>query len=440
MKNLFKLTMISVLCCQTSMSQARSPASGMQKEQQSIAGGVGVTFIDGKPFYLINLMPELSFGKLGVGLDLNIRVGQDGKIRTEDFDEAYDYLRIIRYIRWGLKKDPVYFRIGTLDYARIGHGFILYMYRNSASYDLRRVGLEFDLDFEKFGFETVYGDVAGGSVLGTRGYVRPLKYTTLANAPILGNLEAGVTYAADFNLNANKTWGDATGTVQKAQDGGALSIFGVDIGLPIISLSILNSTLYADYAKIVNYGSGFATGIDLNFSGLGLVTLGGKLERRFLRDQFLPAYFGPLYERERYIPLDTTFISKAQVLKKAVAQSGYYGEVFINALGIIRIIGGYQSFDDLPNSGILHFELETGNTVPGVLLRGGYDKKNIGQVFTVDNNSVLYAQIGYKPLPYLIVSTLYEWTFTEEKDQSGRVVGYKTQRRIEPKIGFAFSF
>ncbi|MBI3579984.1 MAG: hypothetical protein HY089_11315, partial [Ignavibacteriales bacterium] len=87
---------------------------------------VGLTVVDGKPYYLFNLTPELSFGNLGIGLDLNIRVGEDGKIRKEDFNEVYDYLRILRYVRWGHKKDPLYARAGALDYARLGHGSIMY--------------------------------------------------------------------------------------------------------------------------------------------------------------------------------------------------------------------------------------------------------------------------------------------------------------------------
>ncbi len=65
-------------------------------------------------------------------------------MRSEDFKDAYSYLRLIRYVRYGNKNEPFYARLGTLDYSRIGHGYIVDMYRNSASYDLRKVGVEFD--------------------------------------------------------------------------------------------------------------------------------------------------------------------------------------------------------------------------------------------------------------------------------------------------------
>ncbi len=412
------------------------------KQQQMMSGGVGMTIIDGKPYYLFNLAPELTFGKFGVGLNLNIRVAEDGHIRAEDFDEAYDYLRIIRYIRWGSKREPLYVRVGTLDHSRIGHGFILYMYRNAASYDQRKLGAEFDMDFERYGFESVYSDIGGRGVFGGRGYLKPLKYTTLADVPVIGEMETGVTIASDLHHDANKTWGDTSGTRAGAVDNGSLTIVGVDVGLPILSLSSLQSTLYTDVAHIIGYGTGLATGIDLNFSGLGIVTIGMRYERRFLSDQFIPSYFNALYERERFVPVDSTrFLGKAQLLAHSkVPGPGYYGEVAINVLGTFAIVGGYQDFDDLPNSGTFHASLESGSALPGIVLSAGYDRKNIGQVFRLDENSLLYAQVGYKPMPFMIVSMLYEWTFVEEKNSTGQIIGYKTQRRIEPKVGFVFYF
>ncbi|HWP81485.1 MAG TPA: hypothetical protein VNN76_02415 [Bacteroidota bacterium] len=422
-------------------AQAPTPPSPMQKQKQTIGGGLGVTRVDTSTYLLFNIAPELAFGKLGIGLDINLRYDlENQKLRTEDWDEGYDFLRIIRYVRWGLKRDPLYIRVGVLDYSRLGHGFIVYNYRNSASYDLRRIGFEFDMDFDRFGFETVYSDVAGAGLLGARGYVKPLKFTKLASVPIIGGFELGATYAADLHENANKTWGDGLGRVRLAKDGGALSIMGFDAGLPLLSLSAIQSTLYLDYAKIVDFGNGVAAGIDLNLSGLGILSLGAKYERRWTGDQFIPAYFNALYERERYTPRDTLFISKAQELRLAKASEGYYGELTIGILGRFNIVGGYYSPVGVKNQGVLHLEFDPGDVIPGILLNAGYDKRNIGKLFKLDNNSLAYVQVGYKPYPFMVVSTVYQWTFTEEKNAQGQVVGYKTQRRIEPKVGFIFNF
>ena len=447
MRRLINIVIVTALgvCLLASLAVAQGVPRPPKKDQQSIGGGMGVTFIDGKPYYLLNLAPEFAFGKFGIGFDLNLRVGkEDGvvRIRKEDFNDTYDYLRIIRYIRYGLKDDPVYARIGALDYSRLGHGSIMYYYRNSASYDDRRIGFEFDLDLEKFGFESMYSDIGHAGILGVRPYVRPLKFTRLADIPVIGGFEIGATYASDMSPDANKTWGDPLGTVAAAKDGGSLSIWGFDIGFPLLRLSMIKSTLYADYAKIVDFGSGTTAGIDLNFSGMGLVTIGARYERRWAGDQFVPSYFDALYERQRYTPLGATnFTSKAEMLKSVTKSEGYYGELVMGIAGTFNILGGYYSPVGVKNQGIMHLELDAGDVIPVLLLSGGYDKTNVGRVFKVDENSIFYVQVGYKPMPWLIVSTLYQWTFAPEKDPvTGDVIGYKTQKRIEPKIGFVFNF
>lgn len=414
----------------------------MMTGQQSVMGGLGVTVIDGKPYYLLNIMPDLSFGKWGIGLDVNLRIGQDGKIRHEDFKDAYGYLRMLRYVRYGQKNEPVYAKVGAIDFARLGHGSILYLYRNTASYDLRKVGVEFDLDFQKGGLESMYSDVAGAGVLGLRGFVRPLQFSQAASIPILGNLEVGATFASDFNSNANRTWGDAAGTTRNAEGGGVLSIVGLDLGLPLLSHEYIRSTLYADYSKILSYGSGAAVGLDLRLRGLGIMTFDAKYERRFVGNQYLPTYFDAFYERDRYQVIDTSrFISKAQTLKSTQSFEGYFGEILVSILGTFNIIGGYHAPVGVKNAGTLHLELDAGTALPGILVSGGYDKKNVGSIFKLDNNSLLYAQVGYKPAPYLVVSMLYQWTFTEIRDEkSGEVVGFQPQKRIEPRVGFIARF
>jgi hypothetical protein len=288
----------------------------------------------------------------------------------------------------------------------------------------------------------MYSDVAGGGVLGLRGFVRPLQFGQGASIPILGNLELGGTFASDFNSDANRTWGDAVGTIKNAEGGGVLSIVGLDLGLPLLTHEYIGSTLYADYSKILSYGSGAAVGLDLRLRGLGIVTLDAKYERRFVGDHYLPSYFDPFYERERYQVIDTNhFASKAQLLKSTEAFEGYFGEVLVSILGTFNILGGYQSPVGSKNAGTLHLELEAGDALPGILLSGGYDKKHIGAIFKLDNNSLIHAQVGYKPAPNLIVSVLYQWTFTEVRDEiSGEVVGFQPQKRIEPRVGFIARF
>lgn len=422
-----------------------------------VSGGMGVTWIDGQPYYLINLMPELAFGNWGVGLDLNLHISsKDQKIRKEDFDETYDYLRIIRYIRYGHKGDELYARIGSLDYARLGHGSILYNYKNSPSIDNRRIGAALDIDYDKWGFESVYGDIAAAGVIGARGYIRPLRFTAGKMIPVINSLELGATFASDVRGDAGDTtfnWGTpyvGSGPVFLGkQNSGSLSIIGFDLGLPLLRFPWINMTAYYDYSKILNYGSGMAVGLLTDFSAMGLVNIYTKFERRFAQtDQYIPSYFDAFYELDRYsLALDTNnvvtgFNSKALRLAHIKSPGpGYFGSLVVDVLGTIQAEGSYERLDLDPNSGILHLGMNTGDKIPVISLSAGYDKKYITSnkdVFTLDNRSILYAEVGYKPYPFMIVSTVYTWTFAPQKDAGGNVIGYAPQKRITPKVSFVF--
>lgn len=419
----------------------------LRPNQGFLGGGFGMTWIDDQPHYTFHLFPEFAFANFGVGLDLNLEFDESGKLRNENFNEFSDYLSIIRYVRYGQKNDPFYIRLGALDYATIGHGTIMYLYNNRPSYDSRKNGLEFDIDFNTFGFESVYGSFGEAGVAGLRGYVRPLLMTELADVPIIGNLEVGVSYVTDFNKYAGVSSGainDQTGKFEANEDDGSIGIVGIDIGLPIIRSGIFGFDLYYDYNKILEYGDGTALGGIISLNGLGLVDVRAKLERRFNGDNYIPSYFNSFYELERFQYDQSSGVveSKIQLLKNIDnVGDGYYGELLVRLLGTFDIIGSYQRLDDHPESGIFHASTEIAPDGIPYVARAGYDKINIkdeSDLFTLDDRSFLYAELGYKPWPYILVSMVYNWTFTPLRDSKDNIVDYKPQKKIEPRVSFVY--
>ncbi|MCB0750500.1 MAG: hypothetical protein KDC52_03395 [Ignavibacteriae bacterium] len=412
-------------------------------------GGFGMTWIDDKPHYSFHLFPEVAFANIGIGLDLNLEFDASGKLRSENFNEFSDYLSIIRYVRYGLKNDPFYARLGALDYATLGHGSIMYMYNNRPSFDARKIGLELDIDFTTFGFETVYGSFGESGVAGLRGYIRPLLLTTLADVPVIGNLELGASFVSDFNEYAGVTSGEIdpqTNKFNATNDEGSVSVIGFDIGLPIIRSGIFGFDLYFDYAQIIDYGSGTALGGIFNFSGMGLVEARAKLERRFNGDDYIPSYFNSFYEIERFqvIPESDAVTSKIQILQNGInVGNGYYGELLISFINSFYVFGSYQRLDDDPKSGILNLRADISPEGGSYVARAGYDKINIQDekdLFTLDNRSYLFTEVGYKPSPYILVSIVYNWTFKPIRDINDNIIEYKPQKRIEPRISFIYPF
>ncbi|RQW04543.1 hypothetical protein EH223_07145 [candidate division KSB1 bacterium] len=405
-------------------------------------GGLGVTMIDDETYFSISFRPEVAFGKLGVGLNINLLYNMEsGGIRSKDWDSSYDYFRLIRYIRWGHKWDPVYARVGTLDAARLGHGFIVNYYTNEASYDERKIGLAFDVDMGNFGFETVTSNLGRAELIGGRAYYRPLYGMEI---PIIKNFAVGASFARDFDPDV---WSNS-------DDG--VSVYGFDVELPVIKSQIFNTTLYADWAQIQGYsaiedesrtfGSGEAVGIMASLGNLAnMIDISAKLERRWLGKEFAASFFDPFYELQRYqVMSGDTLVKgfrKVDMLINAEETAGVFGELYGSLLGDkVRLLGMFTRLDDRKESGIMHIGADAPDAIPGVAAHAMYDKfgiETLGDAFSIDDRSIARVGLGYKIKPYLIIYMDYIWTYVETEPGSRE---YKTQERVEPKLVFSYQF
>jgi hypothetical protein len=420
-------------------------------DTSELDGGLGMSWIDNQA-YTISFQPDISIGNFGIGLGINLLYNTEtGKIRSQDWDTGYDFARIIRYLRYGHKGDNFYARVGALDAARIGHGFILNFYNNQLNYDERKLGLIFDADFGYFGFESLTNNLGRFEVIGGRIYLRPLHGIEI---PVLRNLGLGVSYITDVDPDS---WRDT-------KDG--ISVWGADIELPLLKSEALNVMLYADHAKIVDYGSGQAVGFQTDLSTLGgFLGLTINIEKRFLGTEFIPTYFGPFYELLRYTTIGTLIefyesmggdslgipaslfplISNIPVNQKMLLpmmtekRNGWYAALDLDFFHLIRARGSFQRVDDQPNSGMLHLAAGLSKSIPFVDVEASYDKRGIEtlkDVRTLDNRSVARVGVGYKFKPYLLLYMDYIWNFMYNED-TGQ---YEPQERFQPRLAFRYAF
>ncbi len=418
-----------------------------------IDGGIGMSWIDGQPHYTFRFRPEVSFGKFGAGLDLNLEFNSDG-IRTENFKTTSDYLAIIRYLRWGHKNDPLYIRIGALDYATLGYGNIMYLYNNSPSYDARTIGVEFGLDMDTWGVELAYGNLAFAGIIGGRGFIRPLKFTSAGDIPIIGGLEIGGTFTTDIDKKAGYLSGYSTGSGTDLDpyefvatvDTGSIQIVSADVGLPIFQTDVAGLELYFTHTQIINFGSGQAFGALFNFDFTG-VSLKVKFERTLNGKQYIPAYFDALYEIDRFRldPETGTLNSKAKILENATLDemNGWYGGLLLDVMNLFRVSGSYQRLDGDNKNGRLNLAAEVDPMGTPIVVRAGYDKTQIAaesEIFTLDDRSRLFVEAGYKPYPFMTVSMVYQWTFAPIRGADDVILGYEPQKKIEPRISFEMPF
>jgi hypothetical protein len=421
---------VSTLLFAVHFSSAQSPFYGAMLNNQGVfMGGMGLAAIGGETFYTINLRPELAAGKFGIGLDIPLRYNtQTGQIRSEDWDDTYDYFRTIRYMRYGHKKrDKFYARTGALDAARLGHGFIMNHYNNSLLYDQRKIGLELDTDFGFGGFELMTSNFERREILGGRLYYRPLQLVT--DTPIIKNFAIGATYILDDDPDSYRGTGDS------------VSEFGLDAELPIIQNDLARLAIYGDLAKINDFGSGQAAGVDFELHGIGgMFDFGAQLERRFLGKNFLPAYFGPFYELERNNVQNGLASAKRDLLAAQTKETrGTFGMLYGQVLNTLRLVGTYERRDGVPKSGILHVEALLPETIPKIAFRAMYDDKNIdtfSDVFDMDENSAARIGLGYKLHQFLVLYMDYIYTFRFDDQKNSYVV----QKRFEPQLALAVTF
>jgi len=402
---------------------AQSPFPNLQ-DPNYFNGGLGMTWINDRPYTTISLNPEFTFGNFGLGLRLELLFDNQNnfKFRTIGWEDASAIARSIRYARYGYKGNPVYIRLGSLTASTIGHGFIMWQYSNEADYDRRRFGAVLDLDFDHVGIETGVSDLGNVDLFGARLYFRPLFSTKI---PILSNLEFGGSYVTDQNPDHNRE-----------TDEDKIEEWGVDVGLPIVKTEAFKTVLYFDYAKFIDFGEGKAAGINIGFPNIsGVFNLDMKFERRWLGDQFMPAYFNTLYELERNLP---NGLDKKSVLAQTVASKGYFGLLGGQVAGLLTLAGSFQKQDDIPHSGILHLEARLMDVIPDVQFIAYYDKTNIETIEdarTLDLFSQAVMELGYVAYGFLMVSLRYRWNFIEITPGV-----YAPQERIEPVISFVHKF
>jgi hypothetical protein len=375
----------------------QSGGSSPESIEGEIYGGIGLDVIDGDTWISVSLRPELTLGRLGVGLYIPLRFStSNGEIRDQDWDSTTDYLAVFRYVRWAHKGDPLYFRVGVQDNTTIGHGSIMRHYANTLDEDNRKAGFVLDLNRGSWGAESIYSNFARAEIMGGRAYYRPFYYST--PIPVLRTLAIGATLVSDVDPNPYA-------------GGDAALVYGFDLDLPIIRRSAFDLTLYYDHARIRDYGSGNIVGAsDVIRFPLQSVTVTTRLERRFLNDEFVAPYFGHFYERDR--------ASRLASMRELESESGWFGESLVNLLNTLYVQASYEWKDGSPD-GWLHAEAGFPALVPNVQLSAGYDRYHIDEfqdVTDLDDDSHLLCEAKYRlnSLFWLVGSFHRTWMMTNQ--------------------------
>lgn len=458
------LSVSPVMAETTEISAEEFDMTQTMDESNTLGAYFGYTNVGGESFIGLNFMPELQFGKLGIGLDIPLQFNvKDYSLRTDEFKDGVAWLRIIRYLSWGLKKqDPLYVKVGNLTGSYLGYGMLINNYSNSISMDKRKIGVDLDYCYKDFlGVEIMYSDVDTRSLnlLGIRPYVKPLAFTGI---PIIKTLDVGVQFVTDRDNTGSMLSTDPTSNNNRYVGSSGVTGLGVDMGVLLVNVpgvrlvafasgatllksknstfqamlndSISNgtNTTFKDAATNYDNGYGISTGLDFKLKFLGnLFRIDSRIERLWYTNYFTPQFFNVTYEMNK----DARIMSNVS----AKAQKGIFGEFGVSVLDKIRVGGGLMLPDAIGvgNPAMIHATLDASKISNTILLQGEYIKgglTNLNDALKLDERSLLSVRAGYVIAKIFNVGVNYHWTWAANANGLFEPTSY-----WEPYVGMKFN-
>jgi len=170
-----------------------------EEASYGLGASVGTVTHNGLSYSQVRLFPELSIGKFGFGLDLDLLIDANGKVYKENWNNWEDYVNKIFFIRYANRRDPYYFKVGCIPDYTLGHGLIFDHYSNMLRYPTtKNVGgyMGINAPFFGAGFEVFTHNIHTNEILAARAHFNPLDSL---DVPILEKIKLGVNLGMDRN-------------------------------------------------------------------------------------------------------------------------------------------------------------------------------------------------------------------------------------------------
>ncbi len=197
---------------------------------------------------------------------------------TADFDELYDVLRLIDFLRYQPSRNQrFYLRLGPLNRTRLGTGHVVDFLHTAAAWDERTLGLELAWSTAALDMEAFSTDVRRQAVAGARLALRPFFWAQTSRFRFL---TLGLSYVRDpaFRQSA------------------LLEAVNADLSLNLLPTETPALVPFVSLAHYRHYGTGLRLGASLQSPNLiDLMAFQLRLGLDYDGKAFLPGYMGVFY-------------------------------------------------------------------------------------------------------------------------------------------------
>ena len=283
----------------------------------------------------------------------------DSLLRSEDWDEVGDYLEVVRYVEYGRPAERLHTRIGELGSVVVGHGTIVNHYHNVVTPDHFRLGLNAHWNEPFGGASLLVNDLAGPAILGSRVYVRP--WHLVDESSWMTRLAVGMSIVSDVQapvqLQRDPNDQPIVGPSRfpEVSERRPTAIGGLDVELKVVDTKVVGLTPYTDANHHFGLGSGLHSGFLFEVAPFEKLRFSSRLEYRLLGPRYLPHYYGPLYEIDRFQFTGWGTLLPEPKLRVAAdprdrVLHGGYGELTAQVLEIVSVTGAYADHMGPANS------------------------------------------------------------------------------------------
>ena len=282
-----------------------TPAESLSSPLLGLAGDIGIGVVDNTATSTIQAGLDIQEGKLLISFFGRVRImlhnnEEHGILRDRDWDEASDFVHILRTLKYSRQFKPVYLevKVGELLGYTLGHGTLLRDYSSIADPDHQHTGLRFLVAHDRFEVQGLLDNFINPAVVGLRLGVTPFKAVPGLKVGVTSVLDPSAPVEVKLDDEGRRAVDSAWNLQSRSQ---VLPLLSADISYALDSPGKGRLEPYVAGATSF-FGGGFHGGLlaQLSVAGKADWILGIQGEYHYSSAGYAPTHIDTFYDIDRH--------------------------------------------------------------------------------------------------------------------------------------------